>query len=70
MIVPIVLLIAVCWIAHLPSTVLLTGTHILMVPAMLGAMLYRWHDYTCDSTAVPGKRHAVAYRAQKSIGIL
>ena len=47
MIVPSVLLIAVCWIAHLPSTVFITGTHLLMVPAMLGAMLYRWRDYTC-----------------------
>jgi hypothetical protein len=47
MIVPIVLLIAVCSIAHLPSTVLLTGTHILMLPAMLAVMLYRWRDYTC-----------------------
>jgi hypothetical protein len=60
MIVPTVLLIAVCWIAHLPSAVLLTGTHILMVPAMLAVMLYRWHDYTCDSTAFKGMRHAVA----------
>jgi len=47
MMVPNVLLIAVCWIAHLPSTVLITGTHILMVPAMLAVMLYRWRDYTC-----------------------
>ncbi len=46
MLVPTALLIAVCSLGHLPSTVLLTGTHILMVPAMLGAMLYRWRDYT------------------------
>lgn len=46
MIVPTVLLIAVCWIVHLPSTVLLTGTHLIMVPAMLAVMLYRWRDYT------------------------
>jgi hypothetical protein len=45
MLVPTVLLIAICWIGHLPSTVLLTGTHILMVPAMLAVMLYRWRDY-------------------------
>jgi hypothetical protein len=45
MLVPTVLLIAICWIAHLPSEVLLTGTHILMLPAMLAVMLYRWHDY-------------------------
>jgi hypothetical protein len=47
MLVPIVLLIAVCSIGHLPSTVLLTGTHIIMLPAMLAVMLYRWRDYTC-----------------------
>jgi hypothetical protein len=47
MLVPTVLLIAVCWIGHLPSTVVLTGTHLLMVPAMLGVMLYRWRDYAC-----------------------
>jgi hypothetical protein len=46
MIVPTVLLIAVCSIGHLPSAVLLTGTHILMLPAMLAVMLYRWSDYT------------------------
>ncbi|HYU71938.1 MAG TPA: hypothetical protein VEL31_04575 [Ktedonobacteraceae bacterium] len=45
MLVPTVLLIAICSIAHLPSTVLLTGTHILMLPAMLAVMLYRWRDY-------------------------
>jgi hypothetical protein len=45
MLVPTVLLIAICWIAHLPSDVLLTGTHILMLPAMLAVMLYRWRDY-------------------------
>jgi hypothetical protein len=60
MLVPTVLLIAVCWFAHLPSAVLLTGTHIIMVPAMLAVMLYRWRDYTCDSTACHGMRHAVA----------
>jgi hypothetical protein len=60
MIVPTVLLIAVCWIVHLPSTVLLSGTHIIMVPAMLAVMLYRWRDYTCNSTAVHGMRHADA----------
>ncbi len=32
--------------AMLVPTVLLTGTHILMLPAMLAVMLYRWHDYT------------------------
>jgi hypothetical protein len=56
MIVPTVLLIAVCWIAHLPSKVLLTGTHILMLPAMLAVMLYRWGDYTCE----PGARKSLA----------
>ena len=45
MLVPTVLLIAICWVAHLPSDVLLTGTHILMLPAMLAIMLYRWRDY-------------------------
>ena len=45
MLVPTILLIVICAIAHLPSTVLLTGTHILMLPAMLAVMLYRWRDY-------------------------
>ena len=47
MIVPTVLLIAVCSIGLLPRTSLMMGTHILMVPAMLAVMLYRWRDYTC-----------------------
>ena len=46
MLVPTVLLIAVCSLGHLPRTVLITGVHILMVPTMLAAMLYRWRDYT------------------------
>jgi hypothetical protein len=45
MIVPTALLIAVCLIGLLPHTVVIPATHILMVPAMLGAMLYRWRDY-------------------------
>lgn len=45
MLVPTVLLMAICFIGHLPSSVLLTGTHILMVPAMLAVMIYRWRDY-------------------------
>jgi hypothetical protein len=47
MIMPTVLLIAVCSLGLLPHTVVIPGTHILMVPAMLVAMLYRWRDYTC-----------------------
>jgi hypothetical protein len=47
MIVPSVLLIAICLIGLLPHTVVVPGTHLLMLPAMLGAMLYRWRDYTC-----------------------
>jgi hypothetical protein len=47
MLVPIALLIIVCSIGLLPHTILIPATHILMVPAMLGAMLYRWRDYTC-----------------------
>jgi len=47
MIIPAALLIAVCSIGLLPHTVVIPGTHILMVPAMLGAMLYRWRDYAC-----------------------
>jgi hypothetical protein len=47
MLVPIALLIVVCSIGLLPHTILIPATHILMVPAMLGAMLYRWRDYTC-----------------------
>jgi hypothetical protein len=47
MLVPTVLLIAVCSIGLLPHTVVIPGTHILMVPAMLAVMLYRWRDYAC-----------------------
>jgi hypothetical protein len=47
MIVPTVLLIAVSSLGLLPRTSLMMGTHILMLPAMLGVMLYRWRDYTC-----------------------
>jgi hypothetical protein len=47
MIVPTVLLIALSVPGLLPRTSLMLGTHILMVPAMLGVMLYRWRDYTC-----------------------
>ena len=47
MIVPTVLLIAVCSIGLLPRTSLMMGTHLLMLPAMLAVMLYRWRDYTC-----------------------
>jgi energy-converting hydrogenase Eha subunit A len=47
MIVPTVVLIAICLIGLLPHTVVVPGTHLLMVPAMLGAMLSRWRDYTC-----------------------
>jgi hypothetical protein len=47
MIIPTALLIVVCSIGLLPRAVVIPGTHLLMVPAMLGAMLYRWRDYTC-----------------------
>jgi hypothetical protein len=47
MIIPTALLIVVCSIGLLPHTVVIPGTHILMVPAMLGVMLYRWRDYAC-----------------------
>ena len=47
MIVPTVLLIAVCALGLLPRTSLMLGTHLLMLPAMLAVMLARWRDYTC-----------------------
>jgi hypothetical protein len=47
MIVPTILLIALSSLGLLPRTSLMLGTHILMVPAMLAVMLYRWRDYTC-----------------------
>lgn len=47
MIVPTLLLIGGSQLGLLPRTSLMMGTHILMVPAMLGVMLYRWRDYTC-----------------------
>jgi hypothetical protein len=47
MIVPTVLLIGGSRLGLLPPTSIMLGTHILMVPAMLAIMLYRWRDYTC-----------------------
>lgn len=47
MIVPTIVLIATISLGLLPPTSLMLGTHILMVPAMLAVMLYRWRDYTC-----------------------
>jgi hypothetical protein len=47
MIVPTLLLIALSSLGLLPPTSIMLGTHILMVPAMLAVMLYRWRDYTC-----------------------
>lgn len=47
MIVPTLLLIAASTLGLLPRTSLMMGTHLLMVPAMLAVMLYRWRDYTC-----------------------
>lgn len=49
MLVPTLLLLAVCELDLLPRTSLMLGAHVLMVPAMLGVMLYRWRDYTCDT---------------------
>ena len=46
MIVPTVLLIAICSIGLLPRAILIPGMHMLMLPAMLAVMLYRWSDYT------------------------
>lgn len=45
MLVPTALVITACLIGLLPHTVVIPATHLIMVPAMLGAMLYRWHDY-------------------------
>ncbi len=47
MIVPTFSLIGGSWLGLLPSTSVMLGTHLLMVPAMLAVMLYRWRDYTC-----------------------
>jgi hypothetical protein len=47
MIVPTVVLIAGSRLGLLPRTSLMLGTHLLMLPAMLAVMLYRWRDYTC-----------------------
>jgi hypothetical protein len=47
MIVPTLVLIGGSRLGLLPRTSLMLGTHILMVPAMLAVMLYRWRDYTC-----------------------
>src|SRR5215469_9333122 len=47
MIVPTLLLIGGSRLDLLPPMSIMLGTHLLMVPAMLGVMLYRWRDYTC-----------------------
>jgi hypothetical protein len=47
MIVPTVVLIGGSRLGLLPRTSLMLGTHLLMLPAMLAVMLYRWRDYTC-----------------------
>jgi hypothetical protein len=47
MIVPTLLLLPVCELGLLPRMSLMLGAHVLMIPAMLGVMLYRWRDYTC-----------------------
>ncbi len=47
MIVPTLLLIAGSRLGLLPRTSLMLGTHILMLPAMLGVMLASFRDYTC-----------------------
>jgi len=47
MIVPTLLLIGASRLGLVPHTSLMLGTHILMLPAMLAVMLYRWRDYTC-----------------------
>ncbi|MBO0796186.1 MAG: hypothetical protein J2P36_35285, partial [Ktedonobacteraceae bacterium] len=46
MIVPTAVLISVCDLGLLPRTSLMLFTHVLMLPAMLAVMLYRWSDYT------------------------
>ena len=47
MIVPTVVLIGGSRLGLLPPTSVMLGTHLLMLPAMLAVMLYRWRDYTC-----------------------
>jgi hypothetical protein len=47
MVVPTIVLIAASSLGLLAPTSLMMGTHILIVPAMLAVILYRWHDYTC-----------------------
>jgi hypothetical protein len=47
MLVPTVLLIALSSLGLFPRMSLMLGMHLLMVPAMLAVMLYRWRDYTC-----------------------
>jgi len=47
MIVPTLVLLPICELGLLPGMSLMLGAHVLMVPAMLGVMLYRWRDYTC-----------------------
>ncbi|MBE3558884.1 MAG: hypothetical protein IMW89_06625 [Ktedonobacteraceae bacterium] len=46
MIVPTIVLIAAYALGMLPRASLMLGTHLLILPAMLAVMLYRWRDYT------------------------
>jgi hypothetical protein len=62
MVVPIVVLVAVCSLGLLPHTVALAWSMPVMYVAMLGAMLYRWRDYAQhhhpDQPAAGAERHA------------
>jgi hypothetical protein len=51
---PFLLLLVPYWIGLLGDGGLLTGGHVLMVPAMLGVMLYRWDVYAHDHRSHAG----------------
>ena len=52
---PFVVLLVPFWTGLVSSGVLLAGGHLLMIPAMLGAMLYRREEYSQDH-----RRHSAA----------
>ena len=48
MFIPLAVLIYPFWAGLLSSRALAAGTHVLMLPAMLGIMLFRWNVYSQD----------------------
>jgi hypothetical protein len=69
MVVPIVVLVAICSLGLLPHTVALAWSMPVMYVAMLGAMLYRWRDYAEHHYSAAGaERHVEPPAAEARVG--